>query len=119
MGSITCCIRYNVAPGKWVEFAHYARVWKLIIERLGGTHQGCFVPGTEPPDATRFSFPDIARKGPSDVATVIFSFKDLASYERYRQEALNDPECRAITDFYNQTKCFTSYERSFVERLEM
>src|SRR5690242_16789169 len=109
MEMITCCIRYQIAPGRLSDFEHYARTWRRIIERLDGIYHGCFVLGNEPPDASHFSFPDIGRRGPDDVATVLFSFKDLAAYERYRRDAANDPECPAITDFYNRTKCFTSY----------
>jgi len=114
MGGITCCIRYQIAPGKKAEFEHYARVWRRIIERLDGKYYGCFVPGERPPDAAHFSFPEIGRDGPDDVATVIFSFIDLAAYERYRRDAGSDPECEAVTKHFNDTKCFTSYERSFV-----
>lgn len=117
MGPITCCIRYKIAPGKEAEFKHYARVWRGIIERLDGTYLGCFLPGNEPPDASHFSFPEIGKQGPRDTAIVIFSFTDLAAYERYRQEAHLDPECAPVTDFFNETKCFSSYERTFVKEL--
>ena len=118
MGAITCCIRYELAPGKEAEFEHYARTWRRIIERMGGTYYGCFMPGERPPDAGRFSFSGVGRDGPRDVATVVFSFADLAAYERYRREAPDDPECGRITDFRNETECFTGYERSFVRMLE-
>jgi hypothetical protein len=118
MGAITCCIRYTIAPGKTAEFEHYARIWKRIIERVGGTYRGCFLPGERPPDASHFSFPEIGRDGPADVATVIFSFPDLPAYESYRTEAPNDPECPEVTAFFRKTKCFTSYERTFVRAVK-
>ena len=118
-GPVTCCIRYKIAPGKLADFEHYARVWRGIVERLEGTYIGCFLPGNEPPNASHFSFPEIGRKGPDDIAIVIFSFRDMAEYERYRSEASLDPECAAITDFYNETRCFSSYERSFVRKLDL
>lgn len=118
-GPITCCIRYKITLGKQPEFEHYARVWKRIIGRLGGTYIGCFLPGNEPPDASHFSFPDIGHKGPDDTAIVIFTFPELADYERYRHNAHLDPECEPITDFYNETKCFSSYERTFVRKLDL
>lgn len=117
-GPITCCIRYKIDLGKVSEFEHYANVWRGIIERLGGTYLGCFLPGNSPPDASHFSFPDIGHKGADNAAVVIYSFPDLSSYERYRREAHHDPEFTTVTDFYNMTKCFTSYERTFVKRLE-
>jgi len=118
MGAITCCIRYQIAPGKQAEFEHYARVWRQIIERLDGTYYGCFVPGEQPPDSSHFSFPDIGREAPENTATVVFGFPDLAAYERYRRNAAKDPECEMVTKHFNDTKCFTSYERSFVSSLK-
>ena len=117
MGAITCCIRYYISPGKHGEFEHYARVWQRIIERLGGIYYGCFVPGEEPPDAEHFTFPEIGRSAPENSATVIFGFHDLAAYERYRRDAGKDPEFEAVTKHFNESKCFTSYERSFVNRV--
>jgi hypothetical protein len=117
-GPITCCIRYKIAPGKRSDFEQYALVWKGIIERVGGTYLGCFIPGNEPPDGSHFSFPDVGSRGPDDIATVIFSFRDIATYDRYRREAHFDPECGPITDFYNKTQCFTSYERTFVTQTD-
>jgi len=118
MGRITCCIRYSISPGKQSEFEHYARVWRRIIERLGGSYFGCFLAGENPPDADHFSFPEIGLSGPDDIAMVIFSFRDLEAYERYRRDAGTDPECDAITRHFNDTKCFTSYERTFMRELE-
>ena len=118
MAKVTCCIRYTIAPGKAEEFAHYARVWRRIIERLSGTYHGCFMPGEQPADASHFSFPNIGHSGPGDVAVVLFSFKDLAGYELYRREAGNDPECGAVTTHFRATQCFTSYERTFLTPLE-
>ena len=118
MAKITCCIRYTIAPGKTDAFAHYARVWRRILERLGATYYGCFLPGEQPPDAAHFSFPSVGRNGPNDVAVVLFSFEDLAAYERYRREAALDPECEAVTRHFNETQCFTSYERTFLTPLE-
>src|ERR1044071_7600392 len=103
---ITCCIRYTIGPDKGADFEHYARVWKRIIERLGGRHHGCFMPREWPPDAAHFSFPGIGRNGPDDVAVVLFSFPDLETYNRYRRDASNDPECAGVTQHYRQTQCF-------------
>jgi hypothetical protein len=114
MPQITCCLRYTIAPGRIVEFKHYARTWKKIIERLGGDYHGCFLPSEPPPDASHFSFPNVGRNGPDDIAVVLFSFRDLGAYEHYRREAGNDPDCEAVTAHYRKTQCFTSYERSFL-----
>lgn len=115
---ITCVLRYHIRPGKTAEFEHYVRVWKRIIERLDGHHHGCFMPGDQPPDASRFSFPEIGRKGDDDIAVVLFTFSDLAAYDRYRREAKHDPEFDQVTAHFNETRCITSYERSFLTPLE-
>ena len=106
MKPVTCCIRYKLAPGKLDEFEHYARTWQRIIERLDGTYSGCFLPGERPPDASHFSFPEVGRDGPVDVATVVFSFDDLDGYERYRRDASNDPECRRRDGPLSRDKMF-------------
>ena len=118
MAKITCCIRYGIAGGKTDAFAHYARVWRRILERLGATYHGCFMPAEQPPDAAHFSFPDLGRSGPDNVAVVLFSFDDLAAYERYRREAGNDSECAGVTAHLHETQCITMYERSFLTPLD-
>lgn len=110
---ITCYLRYTIGPGKLREFEHYARVWTRLIEKYGGTHHGYFVSEETPPAAT-FSFPGIGEAGPENVAIALFSFPGLEEYERYRREVKEDPECRAATKHYEETKCFTKYERTFV-----
>ena len=115
---ITCCIRYTIAPGKSADFEHYVRGWRRIIERLGGLHHGCFMPGQWPPDSTHFSFPGVGQTGPDNVAVVLFSFPDLETYNRYRSDASNDPECAPVTEHYRQTRCFTQYERIFLTPLD-
>jgi len=107
-------LRYTIDPDKLVEFEHYARVWMRLIEKYGGTHHGYFVPGDGPPSAA-FSFPGIGEAGPDNVAVALFSFPSVEAYEIYRHEVRNDPECLAVTSHYQQTKCFTKYERTFMK----
>jgi len=114
---ITCFIRYEIDPDKITEFEHYARVWMRLIEKYGGTHLGYFVPGDTPP-STHFSFPGIGKAGPTNIGVAFFSFPTSDSYEAYRREVANDPECLAVTKHYEQTKCFTKYERTFMEPVD-
>ncbi len=84
---VTCFIRYRVEPDKLDEFREYARSWISLIRKYGGTHHGYFVPGTDGdnlPNAA-FSFP-----------------------------GLDDEGCKAATARFNETKCFSSYERTFL-----
>jgi len=95
---ITCYLRYIVDPFKLSEFETYGRMWIPLVERLGGTHHGYFMP----------------HEGTSNVALAMFSFPSLAAYETYRTNAQSDPECQAAMRYYEQTRCFISYERSFM-----
>lgn len=94
---ITCYLRYVLDPAKLAEFETYARMWIPLVERLGGEHHGYFLPG----------------EGHSNIALALFSFPSLAAYETYRTQAAGDPECQAAMRYYEDTRCFLSYERSF------
>ena len=114
---ITCFIRYTVDPDQAAEFERYARAWMHLIEKYGGTHHGYFVPGEAPPSAP-FSFPGLGENGPDNVAIALFSFPNVEAYEEYRAKVSSDPECIAITELRDETKCFTKYERTFVRVVE-
>jgi hypothetical protein len=112
----TCVIRYRVEPGKLDEFREYARAWIALIRKYGGAHHGYFVPGTEDdvlPDAA-FSFPGLGAAAPADAAFAVFSFPSVEAYERYRVAVADDEGCKAATARFNETKCFSAYERSFL-----
>jgi NIPSNAP len=111
---ITSMIRYTLDRNKLADFEQYARVWMKLIEKYGGTHHGYFVPHDSPPAAS-FSFSDIGTEGSADVAIALFSFPSIEAYEKYRRDVSADEECIAETLHYNQTKCFTKYERSFLK----
>ena len=114
---ITCYLRYVIDPDKLEEFENYGRMWMPLIEKFGGTHHGYFLPGEGPKDAASasFSFPGLATAGPGDVAVALFSFPSLEAYEAYRRKAAEDEECQAAMAYYQETKCFLSYERSFMK----
>lgn len=112
----TCVIRYRVAPGKLAEFREYAQAWIGLIRKYGGEHHGYFVPGTGDdslPDPT-FSFPGLGETAPADVAFALFSFPSIEAYDRYRADVAEDEGCKATTRRFNETKCFSAYERAFL-----
>ena len=94
---ITCYLRYVVDPFKLAEFEKYGRMWIPLVEKFGGKHHGYFLPG----------------EGANNVALALFSFPSFAAYEIYREKAASDPDCQAAMRYYEETKCFLSYERSF------
>lgn len=95
---ITCYLRYVIDPHKLAEFEEYARAWIPIVNRMGGTHHGYFMP----------------HEGASNIALALFSFPSLAAYEEYRLKIPEDAECQAALAYGEETRCIISYERSFM-----
>ncbi|MDX1492155.1 MAG: NIPSNAP family protein [Pseudohongiellaceae bacterium] len=94
---VTCHLKYTVDPFKLKEFKHYAQLWIALIPKFGGTHHGVFLP----------------HEGESDIALVLFSFPSLAAYEEYREKSKTDKGCLEAMQYYNDTRCFLRFERSF------
>ena len=82
----------------------------------GAIHHGYFIPGTEADDmpSAAFSFPSLGTEGPPNVAVALFSFPGKEAYEQYRVSVANDDLCKAATARFEETKCFSSYERTFL-----
>jgi hypothetical protein len=95
---VTCYLRYIIDPDRLAEFEMYARMWMPLVNRLGGTHHGYFMP----------------HEGASNVALALFSFPSLAAYEQYRLKAATDPDCQSAVEYAKRTRCFLSSERSFM-----
>nr|WP_236779084.1 NIPSNAP family protein [Agromyces seonyuensis] len=95
-------MRYEIDADKLAEFTEYGRRWIRLVNRMGGTHRGYFLPS----------------EGDSDVAYALFDFPSLADYEQYRIAAKTDPECREAYAFAAETRCIRRYERRFLEPLD-
>lgn len=95
---MTCYLRYILDPFKLKEFETYARMWIPLVEKFGGTHHGYFLP----------------HEGVNNVAIALFSFPSLAAYEAYRNSTASDPECQAAWSYYRETRCYLSFERTFM-----
>jgi hypothetical protein len=95
---ITCYLRYIIDPFKLKEFEHYGKLWIPLVEKFGGIHHGYFMP----------------HESANNIALALFSFPSLALYEEYRSKAAQDRECQAAMEYYRETRCFLSYERSFM-----
>ena len=98
---ITVHLRYEIDADKLADFAEYGRRWIRLVNRLGGTHHGYFLPS----------------EGDSDEAFALFTFPSLAAYEQYRTAATEDPECLEAYRFASETKCIRRYERRFLSPL--
>ena len=96
---VTCYLRYVIDPYKLKEFETYAQLWIPLVNKLGGTHHGYFLP----------------HEGANDIAVALFSFPSLAAYEEYRVKMAQDPECLEAFKYSEETRCIMSYERSFMK----
>lgn len=115
----TCVIRYVVDLDRLKEFEEYAATWMRLIQRYGGIHHGYFLPvkGSKEVSDSSFSFPEVSKAGPGNVAIALYSFSSLEKYETYRKEVKNDEECKYITKRVLQIPCFVSYERTYLNPL--
>ncbi|KQQ49295.1 NIPSNAP family containing protein [Pseudomonas sp. Leaf127] len=95
---ITCHLKYVIDPYQLPAFERYARQWIGLVRRFGGQHHGYLMPS----------------EGANNISYCSFSFASLADYERYRQDAAQDPECMRLMDEANELKFIVSYERSFM-----
>ena len=96
--AVTVHLRYEIDAEKLDEFTEYAQTWIRLVNRLGGTHHGYFLPS----------------EGDSDEAFALFTFPSLAAYEEYRQQSRHDPECVSAYEFARRTGCIRRYERRFL-----
>jgi len=112
----TCFIRYTIDPKKLAEFLEYAHSWIALINKYGGTHHGYFVPGTSGDNlpSAAFTFPGLGSEGSPDIAVALFSFPNIEAYNQYRIAVSEDEACKAATARFNETKCFSHYERTFL-----
>jgi len=96
---VSCYLKYVIDPFKLKEFEHYAKLWIPLVKKFGGQHNGYFLP----------------HEGPNNIAVAIFTFSSLADYETYRKKASTDEGCQAAMKYYEETRCFLSFERSFMK----
>lgn len=95
---ITVHLRYEIDPDKLDEFTEYGKTWIQLVNRLGGTHHGYFMPS----------------EGDNDEAFALFTFPSLAAYEEYRVASRTDPDCVRAFEFAKSTGCIRRYERRFL-----
>lgn len=64
--------------------------------------------------SAEFSFPGLGTEGPHNVAIALFSFPSIGEYDPYRLAVADDEACKAATTRFNESKCFSGYERTFL-----
>jgi len=99
---ITLCIRYTLDPQKHADFEQYARNWPEPIRRCGGELIGYFLP-TKLAGATNFGL-------------ALIGFPDLAAYEKYRENLMQDEAAKQNVAFADASGCILVEDRSFLQQ---
>jgi antibiotic biosynthesis monooxygenase (ABM) superfamily enzyme len=94
---ISCYVRYTIDPDQVDAFEAYARAWISLVNSMGGTHHGYFLPVEG-----------------SDEAVALFSFASMEDYQAYRHRRKEDPRCKAAFAIAENTKCIVNYEGRFM-----
>ena len=100
---ITLCIQYQIDPHKARDFETYARRWPEPVKRCGGDLLGYFLP-------TKLA-------GSTNMALALIRFRDLAAYERYRENLMKDPDAVANVQHADTSGCILAEDRSFLQRV--
>jgi hypothetical protein len=95
---ITCFIRYEIDPFKVEAFNEYARTWGQAIPRCGADLIGYYAP----------------HEGSSTLAYGVYTIKNLADYEAYRERLRNDPQGRANYEFAKREQFIRREDRVFL-----
>ncbi len=100
---MTLCIRYTLVAHKLADFEAYAGALPQPIERCGGKFVAYYLP-------TKIA-------GPTNGALGLIDFPDLASYERYREKLMSDPDAIECLRRVEASGCIVNEERSFVRQI--
>ena len=100
---MTLCIRYTLDANKLADFETYARALPRPIERCGGKFVAYYLP-------TKVA-------GPTNTALGLIEFPNLATYERYREKLLADPDAVESLRRADAAGCILNEERSIVRRI--
>ena len=100
---ITLCIRYTIDIQKHADFEQYARNWPEPIQRCGGELVGYFLP-------TKLA-------GATNIAYALINFPNLAAYEKYREDLMNDPAAKENVAFADRSGCILIEDRSFLQQV--
>ncbi|MGI9372301.1 MAG: NIPSNAP family protein [Hyphomicrobiales bacterium] len=96
---LTCFIRYHIDPTKKDQFIQYAQNWGQAIPRNGADLIGYFAP----------------HEGSSTLAYGVYNVENLAAYEAYRHELMNDPSGQENYQFAQREKFLLREDRTFLK----
>lgn len=91
-------MKYIIDPYKIKKLEVYSKMWIRLVNKLGGTHQGYFLP----------------YEGANNIAFPLFTFPSLTAHEAYRVKTTIGTECLDAFRYAEETKCILSYEKSFM-----
>ena len=96
---VTCFVKYVLDPNQIDAFEDYGKKWIDLVNKMGGVHHGYLLP----------------HEGANNIGYASFSLPSLASYESYREDLSNSPECQQVLQEAADRKFILSYERSFLK----
>ncbi|WP_262298734.1 NIPSNAP family protein [Microvirga sesbaniae] len=95
---ITCFIRYEIDPFQRDAFEEYARNWGQAIPRCGADLIGYYAP----------------HEGSATTAYGVYTVRNLAEYEAYRERLRDDPMGRANYEFAQREQFIRREDRIFL-----
>ena len=98
---ITCTLTYKINPAQLEAFETYSKAWIYLVNKMGGTHHGYFLP----------------HEGANNKAWCMFSFASLAAYEHYRTRINAAPDCQATYAYAVTTNRILSSDQPFTRPL--
>ncbi len=96
---LTCFIRYHIDPTKKDQFIQYAQNWGEAIPRNGADLIGYYAP----------------HEGSTTLAYGVYNIENLAAYEAYRNDLMNDPLGKENYEFAKRERFLLREDRTFLK----
>ena len=96
---LTCFIRYHIDPTKRDQFIQYAQNWGEAIPRNGADLIGYYAP----------------HEGSTTLAYGVYNIENLAAYEAYRNDLMNDPLGKQNYEFAKRERFLLREDRTFLK----
>ncbi len=96
---LTCFIRYHIDPTKRDQFIQYAQNWGEAIPRNGADLIGYYAP----------------HEGSTTLAYGVYNIENLAAYEAYRNDLMNDPLGKENYEFAKRERFLLREDRTFLK----